>query len=52
MADRLRNASGMMDGGNVVASYGIGRFKGERSTILAASVCDGTGLRFEGESFH
>jgi hypothetical protein len=38
--------------GDVVASYSIGRFKGEPWTILGASVCDGTGLRFEGESFH
>ena len=38
--------------GEVVASYSIGRFKGESWTILGASVCDGTGLQFEGESFH
>jgi hypothetical protein len=38
--------------GEVVASYSIGRFKGESWRILGASVCDGTGLRFEGESFH
>jgi hypothetical protein len=37
--------------GEVVADYSFGRFKGEGWTILAARVCDGTGLRFEGESF-
>lgn len=37
--------------GEVVARYGFGRFKGEPWSILAASVCPGTGLTFEGENF-
>jgi hypothetical protein len=38
--------------GQVVASYSIARFKGERWSIVGARVCDGTGLRFEGRSFN
>jgi hypothetical protein len=38
--------------GEVVASYSFGRFRGEPWSILGASVCPGTGLRFQGESFH
>lgn len=35
----------------VVARFAFGRFQGEAWSILAASVCEGTGLPFEGQSF-
>ena len=38
--------------GVVVASYTIGRYEGEPWSILGASVCEGTGLSHEGQSFH
>jgi hypothetical protein len=36
--------------GEIVASYGITRFEGKPWAISSGSACEGTGLRFEGES--
>ena len=37
-------------GGEIVASYGIKRFKGETWDLISGNACEGSGLPFEGES--
>lgn len=37
--------------GEIVAHYGIRKFKGEPWGVSSGSACEGTGLQFEGESY-
>lgn len=37
--------------GEIVANYGISRFRGKPWNVTSGSACEGTGLQFEGESW-